>query len=106
MRVSDRLKRVPADAYATCHEDDPHDEGRECLDTPVAVWVILVGWLDGDYYAEQHDGRREHITRKFDAGRDNGRRLSDEADDDVECRQEGAGGNASERDSMSGPGSP
>ena len=47
----------------------------------MAVWVILVGRLDGDNHAEQYRQSMQHIARKFDAGRDNGRRLGDDSDD-------------------------
>jgi hypothetical protein len=70
----------------------------------VAVWVILVCRPDGDDHAEQHDSRRENVTREFDAGGDHGCRARDDADDDTERRQERAGYDAGERDAPAGLG--
>jgi hypothetical protein len=70
----------------------------------MAVRVIRVSGPDRDDHAEQHNGRREDVTRELDPGRHHRGRPRENPDDDVERREQGAGGNARERNATAGVG--
>ena len=66
------------------------------------VRVIRISWSRGDAQPDQDDARCEHIASELEPGRDDRRRVHQQADDDVAAREHGADGHANESDPARG----
>ena len=100
---ADGLQRIPADAGAAGAQDHADDERGQRLHAAVSVGMIGIGGPRGDEHADEDDSRCENVAGKLEPGRKNRRRLRDDARDEVDGREKGAGNDARKGDALARP---
>ena len=88
--VAYRLQGIPADADAARRQDQADDKSRERFNSSVSVGMIVIGRLDGDDHAEQHDGDASTSPANSRPVAKTDDRLRDQADDDVDGSEQRA----------------